>query len=291
MHVESKGFQEGERIAKLSVFTLLAVGIIELAFSQISGSISLLADGIGSIADAGVSLFVWAGLHFARKKPSSKFPFGYYKVESLTALIAALALVGTAAFILVRSYRGFLNPEPLTLPSLAMLILLAAGFIALYRALLMRQIANRYNILSLKVDASNAIKDAASSFVAFGSVLGASLGFLQADAIGGMIIAGFIATISYVAIKESSLILLDAFHDPELTREIESIIKSHDHVKEIRELRLRRAGPFIVGILEIVVDGDMTVSQAHTVATDLENSVKSRIVGLRSLTVRAIPSG
>jgi len=55
-------------------------------------------------------------------------------------------------------------------------------------------------------------------------------------------------------------------------------------------LRLRRAGPFIVGTLEVMVDGNMTVTQAHTVATELESSVKTRIAGLRRLVVVTIPS-
>ena len=291
MQDESRGFQEGEQIAKVSVWTLLALGIIEIVFSQISGSIALLADGIDSISDAVVSFFVWTGLRFVRKKPSRRFQYGYYKVESFTALITAISLVGVSGFIFPRSYRAFLDPKPIILPVIALIVLLAAGSISLYRALQMRQVANRYNILSLKVDAKNSIKDATSSFVAFGSVLVASFGFHEVDAIGGMLVAIYILTVAYVAIRESSLVLLDAFHEPELTREVESLIKSHSHVKGIRELRLRRAGPFIVGTLEIIVDGSMTVTQVHDVATELENSVKNRIAGLRTLVVKAIPSG
>lgn len=291
MQDESKGFKEGERIAKLSVFTLLALGIIEIIFSQVSGSVSLLADGIDSISDAVVSFFVWTGLRITRKRPTRKFQYGYYKVESFTALITAIALVGVAVFTFLNSYRAFINPEhKVLLPSWALAVLFFAGSVSLYRALQMRQIANRYNILSLKTDARNSIKDASASFIAFGSVLVASLGALDiVDAVGGMLIAFYILSVAYVALRESSLVLLDAFHDPEMTREIESLIKSNKHVMGIRELRLRRAGPFIVGTLEIIVDGKMTVNQVHSISTELENSVKSRIAGLRTLVVRAIP--
>ena len=291
MQDEATGFQEGERIAKLSVWTLLALGIVEIAFSQVSGSVALFADGIDSMSDALVSFFVWTGLHFARRRPSRRFQYGYYKVESFTALITAIALVGVAVFIFLRSYRAFTDPEHrVSLPQWALVVLFGAGSLSLYRALQMRQIANRFNILSLRTDARNSIKDASASFIAFGSVLVASRGLHQVDAVGGMLVAFYIITVAYVALRESSLVLLDAFHEPELTREIESLIKSNDHVRGIRELRLRRAGPFIVGTLEIIVDGSMTVNQVHTIATELENSVKSRIAGLRTLVVRAIPS-
>jgi ferrous-iron efflux pump FieF len=289
LHSETHGFREGERIAQVSVWTLLAVGILELVFSSLTGSIALFADGVDSISDAVVSFFVWTGLRFVRKRPSRRFQYGYYKVESLTALATAIILVGFSAFIFARAYRALNNPQPVNLPVVALVVLMGAGLISLYRALQMRRVANRNNILSLKVDARNSIKDTTSSFVAFASVLVASFGIKHADAIGGMLVGVYILTVAYVAIKESSLVLLDAFHEPELTKEIENLIKSRSDVSGIRELRLRRAGPFIVGAIEVIVDGNMSVNQAHEVATQIENSVKSRIAGLRRLVVTPVP--
>lgn len=290
MEEHVRGFREGERIAKISVWTLLSLGLVEIFFSQISGSIALFADGIDSISDAAVSFFVFTALHFTLKKPNRKFQYGYYKVESFTALLTAIVLVGVAVYIFARSYLAFLDPSRVVaLPQVALVVLFVAGSISLYRAQQMRQIANRYNLLSLKVDAKNSVKDATSSFVAFASVFVASLGFHQVDAVGGMIVAIYILSVAYVAIRESSLVLLDAFHDPELTRDVESLIRSRRDVKGIRELRLRRAGPFIVGSLEIIVDDSMTVAQAHELATQVENSVKNRIASLRRLTVTPVP--
>ncbi|HZY95106.1 MAG TPA: cation diffusion facilitator family transporter [Candidatus Bathyarchaeia archaeon] len=289
MSDETPGFKEGERIAKVSIWTLLALGIVEIAFSQVSGSISLLADGIDSISDAVVSFFVWAGLRVSRRKPTHRFQYGYYKVESFTSLITAIVLVAVSGYIFYRSYRAFQNPVPLILPIVALVVLLAAGVGSLYRALQMRRVANKYNIISLKLDARNSIKDASSSFVAFGSVLVSAFGIHFADAIGGMLIALYILTVAYVALRESSLVLLDEFHQPELSREIERLIRSHPDVRGIKDLRLRRTGPFIVGALEVEVEGNMTLNEAHEVATQLEASVKTRIGGLHRLAVTPIP--
>jgi cation diffusion facilitator family transporter len=287
---ETTGFQAGERIAFLSVWTLLILGILEIVFGQFTGSISLFADGIDSLSDAAVSFFVWTGLHFALRRPSKRFQFGYYKVESLTALLAAVILVGAAGFIFLRSYRAIINPRVISLPLVALAVLSVTGLLSLYRALQMRRVANRYNILSLRVDARNSIKDTSSSFVAFASVLISYLGLTQMDAIGGFLVGIYVLTVSYVALRESSLVLLDAFHEPELTHQIENVIKTHREIKGLKDLKLRRAGPFIVGILEVIVDGDMTVSEMHDVVTELEHSIRERIPGLRSLTVKAIPS-
>jgi len=110
------------------------------------------------------------------------------------------------------------------------------------------------------------------------------------DPIGGILVGVFILTVAYVAIRKSSLVLLDAFHEPELTRETETLIGTHPEIRRLNELKLRRAGLFIVGELEVVVDGDMTVNQMHKLVTDLKESVVKKIAGLRNLTVKAIPA-
>ena len=289
MQEEPRGFHEGERIAKVSVWTLLLVGIVEIAFSLVTFSVALLADGIDSLGDAGVNFFVWTGLRFVLRKPNRRFQYGYYKVESFTAFLIGIILIPVSAYIVYRSYRALLRPEALHLPFLALIVLITAGLGSLYRALQMRRIANRYNILSLKLDAKNSIKDTTSSFVAFASVLLSSIGIQHADAVGGMLVAGYIFTVSYVTIKESSLVLLDEFHEPELTKEIESVIRSHEHVKGIRDFRLRRAGPFLMGALEVEVDGNIPLKEAHEVATQLEKSVKTSIKGIRRFVVTPVP--
>jgi ferrous-iron efflux pump FieF len=286
---EPRGFYEGERIAKVSIWTLLALGIIEIAFSLVTFSVALLADGIDSISDAGVTFFVWTGLRFVRRRPSRRFQYGYYKVESFTAFITGIFLVPVSAYILYRSYRALLAPESLRLPVLALSVLVLAGLGSLYRAIQMSRVANKFNILSLKLDAKNSIKDTTSSFVAFASVLLSSIGIHHADAIGGMLVAVYILTVAYVTIRESSLVLLDEFHEPELSKQIESVIRSNKHVMGIRDLRLRRAGPFIVGALEVEVDGSIALDQAHQVATQIESSVRSTIKGIRRLTVTPVP--
>ena len=83
-----------------------------------------------------------------------------------------------------------------------MIVLAVASAISLYRAFQMRVIANKYQILSLKTDAKNSIKDGSASVVGFFSILIATqFGFLQADAMGGMIIAGYIFSVSLFIIK------------------------------------------------------------------------------------------
>ena len=109
--------------------------------------------------------------------------------------------------IFYHSYEALMQPREIQQPVLTMIVLAVAGGISLYRAFQMRTIANKYDILSLKTDAKNSIKDGSASVIGFFSGRIASIWNLQADAIGGMIIAGYIFSVSYVSLKRSSLYL------------------------------------------------------------------------------------
>src|SRR5208283_1847393 len=203
-------FEAGEWIAKLSVFTLLFMGILELTVGKVTGSLGLVADGVNSLLDSLVSLIVWVGLHYSRRRPDARFHFGYHKVESLSALVVSFATVGVAMYIMYNAYHTFLNPTTIAYPIIALVTLAVCGSISAYRAFQMRAIAKKSGLLSLRTDANNSIKDATGTVVVFVSIIGASLGIHVLDAVGGMIISLYILGVAYVAIRESSLILLDA---------------------------------------------------------------------------------
>src|ERR671920_835657 len=194
----NEGILAGQKIARISVITLIGIGIIELIMGHFSGSVVATADGIDSLSDAMISFIVLLGLRIAHRPADKKFHFGYHKVESFAAMMAAIVMIIIGCVIVYHSYEALIHPREIKQPIFTMIVLAAAGAISLHRAFQMRVIANKYDLLSLKTDAKNSIKDGSASVIGFFSVLIASqFGFLQMDAIGGMIIAGYIFSVSY----------------------------------------------------------------------------------------------
>lgn len=282
----SAGYLEGEKLAKVSVWTLVALGVVEMAAGQFTGSIGLTADGIDSMSDGFVSLLVWLGLKMSRKAPDEKFHFGYYKVETLVAFATSIGLMGVGVGIIYRSYLAFLEPKPLTLPILALAVLLMAGTVSLYRAFQMRRIAGKYNILSLRLDANNAIKDGSASFLVFFTVLASAFGFYQMDAIGGMGVGVFILFVSYVVLKETALVLLDAYHNPQLVDEIRKIVESNKGVL-VKDVLLRRAGSYVHAEIHVEVNRTMTVGRLDEIKSSIEEAVTDEFAGIQRVVVSA----
>ncbi|HJU95058.1 MAG TPA: cation diffusion facilitator family transporter [Nitrososphaera sp.] len=276
----NEGLIAGQKIAKISVATLLSIGAAEIIMGQISGSVVATADGIDSLSDAMISFIVLIGLRIAHRPADRKFPFGYHKVESFAALIAAIGMIGIGIFIFYHSFEALLDPKEIKQPILTMIVLATAGGISLHRAFQMNSIANKYNLLSLKTDAKNSIKDGSASVIGFFSVLIASqFGFLQMDAIGGMIIAGYIFSVSYISLKQSSLILVDSWQNPKLTDMVKRIVEEKFKEENIRvtSVLLRPAGALAQAEVHLEIDGNKRLADVELLLVMIEMSIRSQI--------------
>ena len=288
----NEGIRCAQKVAKISIITLLSVGIVELLIGQISGSVVATADGIDSLSDAMISFIVFMGLVIAGRPPDKKFHFGYYKVESFAALIAAIGMIAMGSIILYQSSSSLLlqHKHEIQQPVLTMIVLAAASVISLYRAIQMRNFANKYSLLSLRTDAKNSIKDGSASVVGFLSILIATqFGFSQMDAIGGIIIAGYIFSVAYVSLKQSSLILVDSWQNPKVTdlikQTIENKFKGNDQIK-VQQILLRPAGMMVVfAAVHIEVDGSKRLADVELLTREVEVVIRSKIPYIKKISV------
>jgi cation diffusion facilitator family transporter len=263
---------QGGKVAKRSFFVQLIVGLSELVMGVFTVSIALIADGIQSFADAGVSLIVWIGLRLSRKKPDKRFHFGYHRVETLSSIVAALFMASIGGLTLYESYVEFLSPTAVVNPLLALVVASAATLVSSFLLFYKRKAAERYGSLALKTDASNSIKDVLTSITAFvGIALSSYFNLPQTDAIAGIIISVFVFTMVYPILKEASLVLLDSFHSPETVAAIENIANSITQVKKVHSIRMRKLGSYLIGDMHVVLNNDMTVQEAYAIASQIED--------------------
>jgi cation diffusion facilitator family transporter len=268
---------KGQSAAKQSVITLAAIGIAELLISIFTGSITLTADGIDSMADAMISFIVWFGILMVKKPRSNLFHFGYRKVEVLAAFIAAIVIVILGASIAYHAFEALYEPRTIHYPEITMVTLVAAGSISLHRAYLIRKVAIESNLISLKLDAKNSIKDGTSSFVGFVSIVAATyLGFVFMDAIGGMIIAGYIFFMAYTAIKESALVLVDAIQNPQITDNIKSVIDNKFKIKT-KDVFLRPVGREFNAEIHIILPNETRLDETSRLVKEISNTIKNEL--------------
>jgi cation diffusion facilitator family transporter len=290
--MDSTTVGSAEKAAGITIVLLVGLGAVQVIIGEgVAESVALTANGIDCIGDGFVSAVVWVGLKFFKKSADSKFHYGYYKIETLASVAAAVVMMLLAAYIGYRSYMQFVNPHEIYVPFIGAAVALIAAFTAWGIGIQKFIRGKKLGLDSVKLDALNTIKDGTSSFLAVVALIISAQGYPIADAVVGFIIAGIIVSIGVTTIKEAGYMLVDAC-DSEcfITRlEIQSLAEQLTGVESAYIVRLRRTGPVIQGEIEIGVCEDMSVGEAHTLGLTIQTSVKEKFSDVERLTVVAVP--
>ena len=232
-----------------------------------------------------ISFIVWFGISMVRKPKSNLFPFGYRKVEVLAAFTAAIIIVVLGALITYHAIGVLYHPPVLNHPEVTLITLASAGGISLHRAFSIRKVAIESNLISLKLDAKNSIKDSTASFVGFASVaIGTYTSFKFMDAIGGIIIAIYIFLMAYTAIRESTLVLVDAVDNPEMTDNIKNFIFSRFKIKT-KDVFLRPVGKEFNAEIHVLFPNDSRLDETSKIIKTMESAVKNEMLLARVIII------
>ncbi len=281
-----------EKAAVFTVFLLMGLGFIQIVLGvSVLKSVALTANGIDCMGDGFVSAVVWVGLKFFRKPADSRFHYGYYKIENLASIVAAVIMFLLAGYIGYRAYAQFINPHDIKMPLLGAIIALFAAIIAWGIGIQKFLKGRKSGLNSVKLDAVNTIKDGTASFLAVVALLLAANGYPIADAIAGFIIATVIISIGFASMKEASYMLVDACDAECIVKgqEIKSMAEGISGVEAAHIIRLRRAGPVLQGEIEIEVQEDMSIREVNKIRLDIQRVAKEKFTDIERLSVIAVP--
>jgi divalent metal cation (Fe/Co/Zn/Cd) transporter len=107
------------------------------------------------------------------------------------------------------------------------------------------------------------------------------------DAIGGMIIAGYIFSVSYISLKQSSLILIDAWQNPEITELVKRIVEEkfkHEQIR-VRSVLLRSSGMVAQAIVHMEVDGNKPLTDVELLSIEIEMAIRSKIPTMQRVSI------
>src|SRR5919109_1562310 len=285
------GILAGKLVAKISIITLMGVGITELLIADIAGSASTFAGGMNLLSYAMTSFNLFVVLYMAYYPSNGKFHLGYHKVESFVGLITAMGMVAIGFAVLYHSYMSsIVYPHEIKQPLITIVVLSLGSAISFYSALQIRVLANKYNTLSLQTHAKSSIGGSLMSTISLFSVLVATqLGYLQMDAIGSLVIVGYIFYVAYVSLKKSSLSLVDAWENPKVVDKISNIIEENKKFKEkvkVNSILLRPSG--ITGAhaeIQIGVDGYIPLTDVELLCIQIEMAIRSEINTMNRISI------
>jgi len=284
-----KLFGMGEKAAKIGILAVSIIGSIKGVVGLYVGSLSLLAQSIDSVTDLFSMIAVYIGIRLSRKPPSKRFPYGYYRFETLASLIIAVLIFLTGSEILRESILRLLNPQPITAPLYALIVAASSTPILYVLSKHTKKVGEEINSKALIGQAADFRADIYSSSLVLVGVFSSVFGYPFVEGIVGSVISVFVLKVGATLAWQGLLVLMDAVENPETIIEIKKIVEEVRGVREASRIRIRRSGPFCMGELTIGVDQRLSVEQAHRVSEDVERRVKEEIPVVESLIIHIEP--
>lgn len=261
----------------VGIFLNLLLSLGKFLAGVITGSIAITADAFNNLSDAGSSVVTLVGFHMAAKKADDDHPFGHGRMEYISGLIVAAAILLVGVELAKSSLEKILHPEDISLSWVSVGILCAAILVKLWMFYFNRTLGKRIDSAAMCATAADSLSDvAATSAVLLGTLVGGFTG-LHIDGWVGILVAVFILRAGWGAAKDTLDPLLGQSPDPTLVHAIEKTVMAHELVTGIHDLIIHDYGPgrsMLSLHAEVPMDADMLA--VHDVIDDIERELKEK---------------
>ena len=271
--------------------TLLA--FLKLGIGFLSGSFAVIADGIDSVSDIVSSLVVLVAARIIARPPNIKFPYGYKKADTIATKVLSFMIFFAGAQLALSTIRILLAGGSAKIPgSIAIWVTLVSIVGKLFLAFQLNRTGKKAESPMLIANAKNMRNDILLSL----SVL-ISLFFTMIlkepmiDHIIAFLISFFIMYEGFRIFMKSNIDLMDGIDNTEVYDRLFESVHSVEGAHNPHRVRARKIGHYYMINLDIEVDPHLTVKEAHDIAKNVENSIKSRLRNIYDVMVHIEPLG
>lgn len=249
---------------------------IKIITGFLMGSISMIADGINNLADAGSSAITLIGFKLASAPADSEHPFGHQRIEYITGLIISFIILFIGATLCKTSIEKIISGEGNTWNSTTKYIMIGilsiAILIKLWQSRFNAKLGKKINSVALIATSVDSLNDCISTGAVLLSVI-VSLIFpsLQLDAYMGIVVSAYIIYSGIQLIKETMSPLIGEAPTSEEIHFISENILKYDGVLGIHDLVIHSYGPGKVFItVHVEVDAKVDVTTSHDMIDNIE---------------------
>lgn len=263
-------------IVGIALNVLLFAG--KLLAGMLSNSIAITADALNNLSDAGSSLVTLIGFRLAGAKPDSEHPFGHGRMEYISGLVVAAAILLMAYELIRDSIGKILHPEETETSLLVFIILAVSIFVKLYMAYYNRSIGRQIGSAAMKATATDSLSDAGATSVVFAASLIGHYTGVQIDGWCGVLVGLFIIYAGIQAAKETLDPLLGQPPEKELVEEIHKIVMAHEPICGIHDLIVHDYGPGRQMIsLHAEVPAEGNILETHDAIDNVEKELRDKL--------------
>ena len=259
-----------------------------------TGSMAILADGLDSATDVMTSMITLASTKIASKPPDKEHPYGHERAEAIAAKIIAMIVFFAGGELAIVSIKKLFSGVPV-INNLGLVLgvslVSALGKYFLYRYKL--SIGKKINSSVFIADAVNMRSDILISLSVFTGIFLVMLtGLTILDTIVGLIVSAFVMKSAVEIFLQSSAELMDGLPDNDgIYRKVFEAVNKVEGASNPHKVRIRKMGYKYLVDMDIEVDGNLTVYEAHEIAKNVEKVIVANENNVYDVHVHVEPLG
>ncbi len=263
-----------KRITRLSISIGIILIIAKLLVYRASESVGILSSLVHSSLDFTAALSSFIAVRYAAIKPDSKYRFGRGKAEGFSAIFQVCLIALAGIHLLEAAVLKVEHPHRIEASSYAIGVMILAIALTIWLIIAQSWAIRATGSLAVRGDRAHFLADMLANIaVIIGILLTNYTSFIRADAIVGIVIALWLLYTGFKLARMSWRQLMDMELADDERKLIINLAMQDKRINKIHNLRTRAAGPHVHIQMQIDLDDDLSLHNAHEVVLGVEERI------------------
>lgn len=268
----------GNLTSSVGILANVILFLSKFFIGTIVNSVSITADAVNNLSDAGSSLISWISFKLSNRPADEEHPFGHARYEYIASMIVGILILFLGIELVRNSWNKIIHPDAIAFSLLSAGILIASILMKFWMFAYNRHYGKLLNSSVMMATAADSLSDCMATGAVLASACISPLIHFNLDGYMGVVVAAFIMIAGGKIVKETLNSLLGASPSREEVAEIVNLIKSHEGVLGIHDLMIHDYGPnnrFASVHVEVSAKENIFVS--HDMIDNIEREIHEKL--------------
>ena len=272
----------GSAVSIIGIIVNLLLAAFKLAAGILSGAISIIADAVNNLSDAGSQVVSLITFKISAKPADRNHPFGYARIEYVASMIVSFLILFVSVSLFSESIDKIINPSKTDYSILVMIILAASVIGKLWLFFFGRSAGKKINSDVIRAAATDSLSDAGATLAVLISAIISRLCKIDIDGYMGIGVAIMIFIAGIKVLNETKNSILGSAPEPEVVEGIHNIVKEYPQILGIHDMVVHNYGPGnTICSFHAEVDGKIDVFETHDCIDNVERRLYNDL-GIRA---------
>lgn len=274
--------KHGTLVSTVGIILNLLLCAGKLAAGFLTGAVSMTADAVNNLSDAGSQIISFISFKLSAKPADRDHPFGHARIEYVASMAISFLILLIGFELFKSSVTKIFHPEETVFSMVSAIILAVSILVKVWLYLFNRRIAKKIDSGVMRATAADSLSDAGATAAVLASSLILRFFGVDIDGYIGIAVAALIMIAGIKVLGEAKNLIIGEAPDEDVVRAIKAIVEQYPEALGIHDLMVHNYGVgAIIVSLHIEVDGSVDIFHSHDTIDNIEQRLNTEL-GIRA---------